>query len=71
MELAKGTLIIYALNQQHIQTMIGYSTVGIERGRGYSEMQFQPHDPRVTFTTNQCQFMSGICYNQKHGTRTY
>jgi hypothetical protein len=36
-ELVSGTLIIYALNQQHIQTMIGYITVGTERGRCYSE----------------------------------
>jgi len=34
------------------------------------KMQFQPHDPRVTFTTNQCHFMSGICYNHKQGKRT-
>jgi hypothetical protein len=34
------------------------------------KMQFKPHDPRVTFTINQCQFMSGICYKHKEGART-
>jgi len=34
------------------------------------KMQFQTHDPTMPFTINQCQFMSGICYNHKQGTRT-
>jgi hypothetical protein len=36
-ELVNGTLIIYALNQQHIQTITDSVTVGIERGRCYSK----------------------------------
>jgi hypothetical protein len=34
------------------------------------EMQFQPHGPTIPLTINQCQFMSGICYNHKQATRT-
>jgi len=34
------------------------------------KMHFEPHDPTKPVTINQCQFMSGICYNHKQGTRT-
>jgi hypothetical protein len=31
-------MALYALNQQHIQTMMGHITVGTERGRCYSNI---------------------------------